>query len=117
VPVLLFCSQVLYFAAIGAAGRVPGPVVFVLVAALLVHYTDLACPLRPVLLARPRRREGGPREYGTAIGWEGRVLFAGLTAAAGIATVGFLVLIAYLAVVIGPKVVRSGVMSPEDERT
>jgi hypothetical protein len=117
VPVLLLSSQVLYIVAVGAGGRVPGPVAFALAAALLVRYTDLACPQRPVLLVKPRRRDSTPREYGTALGWEGRLLFIGITGAMGIATAGYLALTAYLVLLIGAKAVRSCMMAPDDGLT
>jgi hypothetical protein len=116
VPVLLVGAQVLYLAAVGLGERVPGPVIFALVAALLVRYAELACGGRPVLLARPRRSRHGVREYGTELGWEGRLLFAGLAAAMGIATVGYLALTVYLAALVGAKVVRSCLPSDEEIR-
>jgi hypothetical protein len=115
VPVLLLSSQFLYIGAVGAGGRVPGPVVFALAAALLLRYTDLACAQRPVLLVQPRRRDSAPREYGTELGWEGRLFFIGLAAAVGAATAGYLALTAYLVLVIGVKVVRSCSAPPDDE--
>jgi hypothetical protein len=114
VPVSLVAAQVLYLAATGEAERVPGPVIFALVAALLVRYAELACSGRPVFLTRPRRRLGWGREYGTELGWEGRVLFAGLTAAMGIATAGYLALTVYLALLVAAKVVRSCLTTPQD---
>jgi hypothetical protein len=107
VPVLLLGTQVLYLAAVGEGQRVPGPVVFALIAALLLRYAELASPGRPVFLTRPRRHLGWGREYGTELGWEGRVLLAGLAAALGIATAGYLALTVYLVVLVGAKVVRS----------
>jgi hypothetical protein len=115
VPVLLLGSQFLYFAAVAAGARVPGPIVFALAGALLVRYTDLACTQRPVLLVKPRRHGTESQEYGTALGWEGRLIFIGVTAALGIATAGYLVLTAYLLLLIGAKVVRSCIVSPDDE--
>jgi hypothetical protein len=112
-PVLLLGTQVLYLAAVGEGARVPGPVIFALVAALLVRYAELASPSRPVFLTRPRRHLGWGREYGTELGWEGRVLLAGLAAALGIATAGFLALTVYLTVLVGAKVVRS-CLAPEE---
>lgn len=106
-PVLLLGTQVLYLAAAGEGERVPGPVIFALVAALLVRYAELAAAGRPVFLTKPRRHLGWGREYGTELGWEGRVLVAGLAAAVGIATVAYLALTVYLAVLVGAKVVRS----------
>ena len=114
VPVLLIGTQVLYLAAAGEGERVPGPVIFALVAALLVRYAELACSGRPVFLTKPRRHLGWGREYGTELGWEGRVLFAGLTAALGIATAGYLALTVYLVLLVGAKVVRS-CLTPEDD--
>ena len=107
VPVLLLGSQLLYVAAIGVAARVPGPVTFILSAAILLRYTDLGYPGRPVLLARRRDPDAEPVERGTALGWEGRLLFVGLTAAMGLATVAYLALAAYLVLLIGTKVATS----------
>jgi hypothetical protein len=115
VPVLLLSSQVLYIEAVAAGGRVAGPVVFALAGALLLRYTDLASAQRPVLLVKPSRRDSAPREYGTALGWEGRLLFIGVTAAMGIATAGYLALAGYLVLLIGAKAVRSCVVSPDDD--
>jgi Family of unknown function (DUF5941) len=115
VPVLLLSSQFLYIAAVGAGGRVPGPVVFALAAALLLRYTDVACEQRPVLLIQPRRRDRALREHGTELGWEGRLIFIGLAAAMGVATAGYLALTAYLVLLIGVKVVRSCSVPPDDD--
>jgi hypothetical protein len=116
VPVLLLGAQVLYLAAVGEGERVPGPVIFAVVAALLMRYAELASSSRPVFLTAPRRHLGWGREYGTELGWEGRVLFAGVAAALGIATVGYLVLSVYLATLVGAKVVRSCLASEEGLR-
>jgi hypothetical protein len=107
VPVLLLGAQFLYLTAVGLAARVPGPVIFALAAAILLRYTDLAWPGRPVQLARPRDPEAEPAERGTGLGWEGRLLFAGLTAAMGVATFAYLALTAYLLALICAKVVTS----------
>lgn len=114
VPVLLLGAQVLYFSAVGAGGHVPLPVIFVLVAALALRYTDLACPDRPVLLAKPRRGVASTAELGTALGWEGRMLLVGLTAAMGIATAGYVALTAYLMTLFGAKLVQAS-LAPEGE--
>lgn len=116
VPVLLITAQVLYLAAVGEGVKVPGPVTFALVGALLLRYTDLACSRRPVLLAEPRRHRRAHREYGTELGWEGRLLFAGVAAAMGIATVGYLLLTVYLVGLVGAKVVRSCCAPEQDLR-
>ena len=113
VPVLLLGSQLLYVAAIGVAARVPGPVIFILSSAILIRYTDLGYPGRPVLLARRRDPDAEPVERGTALGWEGRLLFVGLTAAMGLATVAYLALAAYLVLLICTKVVTICLTLPE----
>ena len=113
VPVLLLGSQMLYVAAIGVAARVPGPVIFILSSAILLRYADLAYVGRPVLLARRRDPDAEPVERGTAMGWEGRMLFVGLTAAMGLATFAYLALAAYLAVLICTKVAAS-CLTPEE---
>ncbi len=114
VPVLLLGAQFLYLAAVGMAARVPGPVIFALAAALLLRYTDLAWPGRPVLLARPRDPDAEPAELGTSLGWEGRLLFAGLTAAMGIATYAYVALTVYLVALICAKAVTS-CLAPQEE--
>jgi hypothetical protein len=106
VPVLLLGSQFIYLTATGIGAGVPEPVIFALGAALLLRYCDLAFPARPVLLVR-RPRGGGLAERGTALGWEGRMLIAGLGAAMGIATFAYAALTVYLGVLICAKVVIS----------
>ena len=116
VPALLLGSQVLYLNAIGFGARVPGPVIFALVAALLVHYADLAVPDRPVLLAKPRQPGEHRWPRGSGLGWEGRLLIAGLAAAVGIATFAYLALTAYLAALICVKIVTSSLAPRTAER-
>jgi hypothetical protein len=107
VPVLLLGAQCLYLTATGLAVRVPGPVIFALIAAMMLRYTDLAWSGRPVQLARRRDLDKEPVERGTALGWEGRMLFAGVTAAMGVATFAYAALTAYLLVLLGVKAVTS----------
>lgn len=108
VPMLLLGAQVVYIASLGSAVGVPGPVTFALCAALLLRYADLASPDRPVWLAR-RRRQGRPAaERGAWLGWEGRLLLVGLGAAAGIGTLAYAALAAYLGVLVGAKIVTGG---------
>ncbi len=116
VPVFLLAAQLLYLSATGHEAGVPDPVTFALLVALLLRYCDLAFPLRPVLLARARPGGDGPAERGTALGWEGRLLFAGLGAAIGIGTVAYLALTAYLGVLICAKVVTSCLAPREENR-
>ena len=114
VPALLFGAQILYLTAIGLGAGVPGPVIFVLAAALLMRYADLACPGRPVMLARGRPPDSEAGERGTALGWEGRLLIAGLAAAMGLATFAYLALTVYFVFLICAKVVTSFVARQEE---
>jgi hypothetical protein len=117
IPSLLLGAQVLYLTAVGLGARVPEPVIFVLIAALLMRYTDLAFPGRPVMLAKPRRLGEQRGERGTALGWEGRLLLAGVAAAIGIATFAYLALTAYLGLLIFAKVVASSQTRREEDRS
>ena len=114
VPVLLLGAQVLYLGAIGLARGVPGPVVYILIAALLLRYADLAFPGRPVMLAGEREPGQDRAERGSALGWDGRVLIAGLAAAMGIATFAYVALAAYLGVLICVKAMASSLALQED---
>ena len=107
VPVLLLGAQILYLAAAGLATSVPGPVIFVLCSAVLLRYADLAFPGRPVMLVAPRQPGSEASERGTGLGWEGRLLFAGVAAALGIGTYAYIALAAYLGALIGAKAVAS----------
>jgi len=114
VPALLFGAQILYLTAVGLGAGVPDPVIFVLGAALLMRYADLACPGRPVMLARGQRADSEAGERGTALGWEGRLLIAGLAAAMGLATFAYLALTVYFGFLICAKVVTSFVARQEE---
>jgi hypothetical protein len=46
-------------------------------------------------------------ERGTALGWDGRMLFAGLTAAMGVAAIAYVVLAVYLVGLICVKAVTA----------
>jgi len=84
VPVLLQAGQFGYLAAIGAAAGVPATLIFTVCALTALHYADLA----------------GHASGGTAVGWDGRMVAAGLGAALGMATFAYLLLAAYLCVLI-----------------
>lgn len=84
VPVVLQAGQYVYITALGFATGVPAPVIFALCALIAVHYADLA----------------GHAQQRTALGWDGRMIAVGLGAALGIATFAYLLLAAYLVVLI-----------------
>jgi hypothetical protein len=122
VPAVLFGWQCLYLTTVGQAQHVPAAATFALCAALTVRYADLACPGRPVILARPMRRNWtmdlteGDRERGSALGWEGRMLLMGAAAAAGLGTLAYIALTAYLGMLIGAKVLTSCLGLREGDR-
>jgi hypothetical protein len=67
-----------------------------------------------VLLAKPRHADAQPAERGTALGWEGRLLLAGLAAAMGVALFAYLALTAYLGVLVCAKVITNCLVAQED---
>jgi len=100
VPVLLQAAQFAYVAAIGAASGVPGPLIFAVCAMIAMHYADLA----------------GHARRGAALGWEGRMIAAGAGAALGIATFAYLLLAAYLGVLICREVMTNWLPATEGDR-
>jgi Family of unknown function (DUF5941) len=87
VPALLLAGEGVFLAALGLARQVTPWVVFALLAAVLVRHVDLAC----------RARAGRGIEADVlGLGWEGRMLLAGVAAAAGIVPFAYAVLSGYL---------------------
>ena len=102
VPALLLGAQVCYLAAVGKSAHVPWAVTFVLVATIVLHYADACSPDRPA-------GTGPASERGSAFGWEGRMLLAGIAAATGIATVAYVAMAAYLLGLIAARIVTRSV--------
>lgn len=100
VPVVLQAAQFAYVGAIGVATGVPAPLIFAVCALIALHYADLA---------------GYPRR-GAIMGWEGRMIAAGLGAALGIATFAYLLLAAYLSVLICREIMTSWLPATEGDR-
>ena len=100
VPVALLAGQFAYIGAIGVATGVPAPLIFAVCALIALHYADLA---------------GYPRR-GAIMGWEGRMIAAGLGAALGIATFAYLLLAAYLSVLICREIMTSWLPATEGDR-
>ena len=86
-PPLIQTSECVFLAALGFSRHVAAPLVFALVAAVLLRHADLAYRAR-VGLGIPADRFG--------LGWDGRMLLAGLAAAVGVAPFAYAVLTGYL---------------------
>ena len=86
-PGLLLAGEGVFLAALGLARHATPWVVFALLAAVVVRHVDLAC----------RARAGRGLEADVlGLGWEGRMLLAGVAAAAGIVPFAYAVLSGYL---------------------
>jgi len=100
VPAVLQAGQYVYIAALGFATGVPAPVIFALCALIAVHYADLV----------------GHAQQRTALGWDGRMIAVGLGAALGIAAFAYLLLAAYLVVLICREVTSWPAATEGDRR-
>ena len=89
-PAVLLAGQLVFLATLGFSFRIPAPVTFGVCALTALRYAELA--------TRGRRPAWHPPD--TRLGWEGRMLVAGLGAMLGIAVVGYLALAAYLVVLV-----------------
>ena len=86
-PLVIQAGQYAYLAALGFAKGVPGPLVFALTGLVAVRQLDAAYRARyPMPAGEPR---GG-------IGWEGRMLAAGVGAMLGVGPLTYLALTVYL---------------------
>jgi hypothetical protein len=100
VPAVLVAGQLVYIAAIGFSFGVWAPVTFTLCALIALRYVDLA--------RRDRRDAAHAAE--TRLGWEGRMLAAGIGAMLGITAIAYVVLAAYVAVLVCGRV-RTSVLA------
>jgi len=87
VPALLLAGEGVFLAALGLARHVTPWVVFTLLAAVLIRHVDLAC--------RARAGRAIPADV-RGLGWEGRMLLAGVAAVAGIVPFAYAALSGYL---------------------
>jgi hypothetical protein len=92
VPPLLLTGEGVFLAALGFSRQVPPPLVFVLLAAVIVRHADLAY--------RARSGLGVPADA-FGLGWDGRMLLAGLAAVIGILPAAYAVLAGYLWLLFG----------------
>ncbi len=120
VPALLLTGQYVYLAALGYAQPVSGPIIFTLCALTGIWYLSLAAdPGEAPGVVRAATGPGPARRTGAltaGIGWEGRMFLAGLAAIFGIASFGYLVLAAYLGLLIGRRVLAGRQRAGEDDR-
>ena len=86
-PALLLTGEGVFLAALGLARGVTPWLVFALLAAVVVRHADLAC--------RARAGLGIPADI-WGLGWEGRMLLAGVAAVAGIVPFAYAALSGYL---------------------
>ena len=87
VPPLLQAGEYVFLAEIGYAGHVWPPLTFAVVAAVGLRHLDLAYRVRGDLATGIDRR---------GLGWEGRMIIAGIAAAVGIAPLAYSALALYL---------------------
>jgi len=87
VPALLMTGECVFLAALGLSHHVAPWLVFTLLAAVVMRHVDLAF--------RARVGRGIPADV-FGLGWEGRMLLAGVAALAGIAPFAYAVLSGYL---------------------
>jgi hypothetical protein len=86
-PALLLAGEGVFLGALGLARQVTPWVIFALLAAVLVRHVDLACRARAGL---------GLEADVLGLGWEGRMLLAGVAATAGLVPFAYAALAGYL---------------------
>ncbi|MQA87160.1 MAG: hypothetical protein GEV03_21665 [Streptosporangiales bacterium] len=89
VPAILRATEYVFLVAVGLAGGVPGPLIFGLICAVAYHHYDTVYRLRQGIDQPPWVSRAG-------LGWEGRMLIAGLAALVGMQTPGFAAMTAVL---------------------
>jgi hypothetical protein len=97
VPAVLVAGQLVYVAAIGFSFGVPAPLTFTLCSLIALRYVSLAGDDRESAAA------------GTRLGWEGRMLAAGVGAMLGVSAIVYAALVVYVAVLICGRV-RAGLL-------
>jgi len=100
VPALLQAGEYIFLAAAGYAGRVPAPVTFALIVAVALRHLDMAWRARnrvPLSWFFSRRWPRLPRADWRGLGWEGRMIVAGVSVWAGVSLAVYITLAAYLA--------------------
>jgi Family of unknown function (DUF5941)/CDP-alcohol phosphatidyltransferase len=109
VPPLLQLGEYVFLTAVALAGRVPIPIVFVLIAVIALHHYDVVYRVRcgpavgTALATRGRAPMTAPPDWiaKAGLGWEGRMLVAAFGAMLGAGVFAFAVLAVYLWVLFG----------------
>ncbi|MGH3171678.1 MAG: DUF5941 domain-containing protein, partial [Trebonia sp.] len=101
VPALIQAGEYVFLAALGFGYRVPGPVTFALIAAVAMRHFDLAYRARNQVspdwfIRRTGRPPVLPGADWRGLGWEGRMITAGIAAAAGVLPYAYPVFAVYL---------------------
>lgn len=101
VPALIQAGEYVFLAAVGFAGRVPAPVTFALIAAVIIRHFDLAYRARDQVspdwfIRKTGRAPAIPGADWRGLGWEGRMIVAGIAAAAGVVPYAYPVFAVYL---------------------
>ncbi|MEE2041070.1 DUF5941 domain-containing protein [Nocardiopsis sp. CT-R113] len=105
VPPVLRATEYTFLAVLGLASGVPGPLVFVLLVAVVCHHRDDAA--RPAVgMARPEWVRGA------ALGWDGRMLVVAVGGALHALTPAYGILAGYLAVLLVREAVRTWSATP-----
>ncbi len=86
-PLIIQAGEFVYLAALGFAKGIPGPLVFALTGLVALRHLDAA------YRARHRMPAGDPK---AGIGWEGRMLVAGVGAMLAVGPLTYLALTVYL---------------------
>jgi hypothetical protein len=101
VPALIQAGEYVFLAALGFACRVPAPVTFALLAAVAMRHFDLAYRARDRVspdwfIRKKGRGRVLPGADWRGLGWEGRLIVAGIAAAAGVLPYAYPVFAVYL---------------------
>ena len=123
VPALIQAAEYLFLAALAFTHRVPPPLVFALVAAVVLRHLDVAYRARHrIVWAAPRRVRTFAAAYGltwpptaadgrpadvAGLGWEIRMLVLGIGAAFGITPIASVLLAGYLWALLGREFLTS----------
>jgi hypothetical protein len=98
VPAVLVAGQLVYIAAIGFSFGVRAPLTFTLCALIALRYAGLG----------GRDRPGSTRGAQSRLGWEGRMLAAGVGAMLGITAVAYVALSVYVAAGVCGRLIALG---------